>query len=114
MDRDILALLAEIRDEQRAIRKLLERRQVLSPRDRTVLEKVLPAIAGAKGSGWFTVAELLKGSDAGVRHVLIGISQSLMGGILRRGEGVNVNGYVVEKAATERGARLWRVVAAME
>jgi hypothetical protein len=94
-----LAQLVEAREASRLSRADLDR-----------LGGLLPVVAAVFGSEAFLVRELLQADHAGLALVLAGCSGRSLGRLLRRGEGVPVGGYVVERLGQEGGAVLWRVV----
>ena len=98
--------------ELRIIRQLVEARGAavrLSRSDRAMLEGLLPAIVGAVGSAPFLARELLDAPAPGLRLVLCDMSARRLGRLFRRGEGVPLGGYVVERLSHEGGAVVWRV-----
>ena len=102
-------LLAELR----VIRQLLDDRGPalrLSRADRDRLGALLPVVAAVVGPDGFLVRELLQLESPGLALVLAGCSSRSLGRLLRRGEGVPVGGYVVERLGQESGAVLWRVL----
>jgi len=105
--RDVLAVL-------RQICHLLERRRPparLTHGDRARLTALLPAIAGALGSDWFTAREILESDAPAVRVVRGALTARQIGRLLQRAEAATVEGYVVERGGFEVGATLWRVLA---
>ena len=113
VDRDdaLLALLQQILDKLDAIHAALSapKTAALSRRDRQQLETLLPAIAGARGSDPFTVADLLE--HRAVRLVLGALDARAVGRLLHRATGTSVDGYVVERVGAELNRVVWRIVA---
>jgi len=75
--------------------------------NRDLLEKPLPAIAGAFGSEPFAVVDLL--TAAGVRVVVRDLTVKQIGQLLGRAVGTPINGLVIERAGHELSVCLWRV-----
>ncbi len=94
---------ADILAELRAIRRLLEARQ--TPRDERHAPLVA-AIAQAAGGAAFTVAELLQHAlvDPALRAAINGQSGRQLGRLLRRIEGQELGGLVVERIGEDGGA----------
>jgi hypothetical protein len=84
---------------------------VISQPDRGALQAILPAIAGAQGSNWFTLKELRSSSSAGVQIVLAGLSSERVGRLFARAVGLSIDGYRLERGGKSHGAALWRIVA---
>jgi len=105
--------LDDVYAEVCAIRRLLELRgpaSRLSRADRDRLDAILPVIAAVVGSEAFLIRELLQADASGLALVLAGCSPKSLGRVLRRAEGVPVNGLLVERVGTEDNAAIWRVV----
>jgi hypothetical protein len=75
-----------------------------------VLERILPAIAGALGSEYFLAREAVASANPALVLVLANMNARRLGKLLRRGNGVPVAGYVVHARAMEGGAVLWEVL----
>ena len=109
----MLDLLRQLVEGQRQIIALLERQHrpssVLTRQDQDKLGKLLPVIAGLRGSELFLTSELVESSAPAVRLVCQGTAREL-GKLLRRAAGIPVGGYLVERVAREAGATLWRVL----
>jgi hypothetical protein len=58
--------------------------------DREVLERILPAVAGALGSEYFLASEAVASENAALVLVLAGMNARRLGKLLRRGDGVPV------------------------
>lgn len=109
-DRDVLDAVL---DELRAIRHLLEQRRPsrLTREDRARLTTLLPALGGVFGSELFVAREVLEHPAPALRLVRGELSARSIGRLLQRAEGEAVQGYTVERAGTEVGSTLWRVLA---
>ena len=100
-----------ILQELRAIRQALERRQ--TPRD-DQHAALLQAIAQAAGSAAFTSAELIAhASVAGeLRTAFLascGLSARKLGRLLRKCEGVECGGVVIERVGADNSGVVWVV-----
>lgn len=84
--------------------------QRLSRPDRERLDTLLPVIGAVVASEGFLVSELLRLESPGLRLVVGACSARSLGRLLRRGEGLPIGGYVVERIGQEGGAVLWRVL----
>jgi hypothetical protein len=84
-------------------------RPQLSRADRQRLGRVLPAVAGVLGSEWFLSREVVQSGNPALRLVTHGLTPKSLGRLLRRATDQPVGGFVVRRAATERGAVLWCV-----
>jgi hypothetical protein len=109
----------DIMRELLALRVLVERLvskrpEPLTRADHDRLAKILPAVGGVFGSEWFLVRELFASPAAAVRLVLRGLNARQVGRLLRRGEGVVVDGYLVQRGGIELHARLARIVQVQE
>jgi hypothetical protein len=92
----------------------IERRLSPSPlrrEDQEALSRILPAIAGALGCEYFLASEAVASENPALILVLGGLNARRLGRLLRRGDGLEVDGYVVRASGTEGGAVLWSVVA---
>jgi hypothetical protein len=69
--------------------------------DREVLERILPAVAGALGSEYFLASEAVASENAALVLVLAGMNARRLGKLLRRGDGVPV----VATRSTREGRR---------
>jgi hypothetical protein len=78
--------------------------------DREALSRILPAVAGAVGSELFLASEAVASENPALVLVLGGLNARRLGRLLRRGDGVDVDGYMVRANGTEGGAMLWSVV----
>lgn len=89
-------------------------RRVLTRADQARLETLLPAIAGAMGSAWWTVHEVT--ALAVVQLVLDGLNVHQLGRLLRRAEASEqpIAGLVVERGGTEARRVQWRIVATLD
>ena len=108
------AILAELK----AIRALLEqhaRRPApsLSRHDRAVLARVLPAIAGARGSEPFAFTSRDLRAAPALHVALRGFSVKQIGRLLARAENIPIDGWIVQRCGTEINVTLWRVVASV-
>lgn len=85
-------------------------RRVLTRADQARLETLLPAIAGAQASEWWTVHEVT--ARAVVQLVLHGLNVHQLGRLLRRAEarGQPIAGYVIERSGPDRRPVEWRLV----
>ena len=113
-----LALLEEVRAIRARLETIEARRMPqsrVSRSQRELLEKVMPVVAGAKGSTWFVVAELFTDASPALCLVLFGVSRRSLGKALARAAdtGEVIGGFVVERAAPEAGAVVWRVMWAL-
>lgn len=90
---------------------VLENRRAVSSVDVEALTAILPALAGARGSEWFTIGELRASDADGVRLVLAGWSSRRLGKLFARAAGLTVDGFVLEHAGKSHSAALWRVLA---
>jgi hypothetical protein len=110
---DTIALLvAELVTEVRGLRSDLRRDRpvsTLSRDDRALLARVLPAIAGARGSEPFASRDLAEDVPA-LRVVLRGLSVKSIGRLLSRAKGIPIDGWIVERYGTEINVVLWRVL----
>ena len=77
--------------------------------DCAVLERILPALAGALGSEYFLAREAVASANPALVLVLANLNARRLGKLLRRGNGVLVGGYVVHAQGMEAGAVLWEV-----
>jgi hypothetical protein len=117
----ILAAIHENTDEVRGLRADLVARRgseqttasALSRADRALLAKLLPAIAGARGSEEFTSRDLAADSSPALRLVLRRLSVKQIGRLLARAEGIAIDGWIVQRCGIEINVALWRVVAAV-
>ena len=113
----IVSLLRELVDLQRQILAALEQRQrpvaSLTRADRAVLARLLPAIAGDRGSEPFDFTSRDLRATPGLRVVLRGLSVKQIGRLLSRAEGVPIDGYIVERCGVEINVTLWRVLASV-
>jgi hypothetical protein len=98
----------------RQVAALLEARPRarLSRDDVAMLRRLLPAVVGAFGSEEFFAADLVDGTNHGVRLVCGGRSVRSLGKLLRRSVGVPVDDYLVERLGLERGVGVvrWRIL----
>ena len=78
--------------------------------DRARLSALLPALAGVVGSDVFRAGEVVGSNHPGLRLVLGDATARSLGRLLRRGEGVPVNGHLVQQVGVEAHAALWSVV----
>jgi hypothetical protein len=113
---DVAALLVEIREELRALRRevaeLRGRPQGRCSReDLELLGRLLPAIAGSRGSREFSSAELHAGNDRAIRNMVAHLEPEALGRLLLRAD-VPVAGLLVERVGHDRKRVLWRVVRA--
>lgn len=90
-----------------AIRRLLEARR--GPRDGSQHEPLVRAIAAAAGSAAFTVSELLQHAlvDPALRDAINGLSGRQLGRLLRRIEGQELGGLMVERLGEDGTGVLW-------
>jgi hypothetical protein len=113
---ELVALHRQDVELQRQILAALERSHrpvsALSRSDRQVMERLLPAIAGALGSEQFTSRDLPDASP-GLRVVLRDLSVKQIGRLLSRAEGVPIEGWIVERCGIEINVALWRVLASV-
>src|SRR4030095_16756251 len=79
--------------------------------DRTLLARLLPAMAGALGSEPFASRDLVSDSSPGLRLVLRDLSVKQIGRLLSRAESIPIDGWRVERYGIEINVVLWRVVA---
>jgi hypothetical protein len=111
------AVLAELRKVSGLLVSILaavqrqDRPSRLSRDDRRRLAAALPAISGVLGSDYFTSCELLEWNSAALRIVLADLNAKKLGGLLRRAEGVAIDGLTVARAGRETGAVLWQILA---
>ena len=77
--------------------------------DHAALQRILPAIAGALGSECFLSSEIVASDNPALVLVLADMNARRLGRLLRRGDGVEVEGYMVRASGTEAGAVLWCV-----
>lgn len=102
-------IAAELLREVRRIRELLERRQV--PRDERHVALV-QAIAAAAGTAAFTSAELLahaqvEGALRDAINAACGMNGRKLGRALRRIEGLDQGGLVVERIGEDSSGVIW-------
>src|SRR5689334_10776004 len=106
----LLDIMGEIRQEQRAIRALLEtkraRTRTLTASDKETLSQILHAVAGKRGSGFFTVHQV---KSDNVLKKLAPMTARRLGKLLSRSIGTNIDGLSVERNSTENGAIVWQV-----
>jgi hypothetical protein len=110
--RELVAGQHAIVAELRALRTAtpLRRPSPLTRRDRARLERLLPAVAGVKGSEKFTVDDVI--TLPAVRVVVGRLTARHVGRLLRRAVGVAIDGLTVERTDEKELNRvLWRVVA---
>jgi hypothetical protein len=114
----LCALEAEVRELVTlncAILATLERQQrpssIPTRADRAVLEKILPAIAGAYGSDNFSSRDLVEDASPAVRLVVRGLSAKRVGKLFSRADGIPINGLMVQRQGEEFHVTAWRVVA---
>lgn len=100
--------------ELAVIRRLLEDRPSLSRCDRQALSRLLPAIGGAVGDDLFLASEIASHRSPAVRVGRGTLTTRQIGRLLKRAEGIEVDGYVVSREGAEGGAVLWRVRAVPE
>jgi hypothetical protein len=115
-DTAVELLLTQLLEEVRALRAdMRERRPApsLSRSDRAVLARLLPAIAGDRGSEPFDFTSRDLRAKPGLRVVLRGLSVKQIGRLLSRAEGVPIDGYIVERCGIEINVALWRVLASV-
>ena len=111
------ALLEAVLEELHVIHGLLEARgqaPALSRADRELLGRVLPAVAGVKGSEWFTTNELLASDAPAVRLVLCGLGAKKVGRLFSRGVGQVIDGYTVDRGGEEAHRVQWRIGQAVD
>jgi hypothetical protein len=82
---------------------------MLRREDLAALSRILPALAGALGSEMFLASEAVSSENAALALVLAGMNARRLGRLLRRGEGISIEGYVVHAQGAESGAMLWEV-----
>ena len=104
-------MVIELADLRERVALLEAARATLSPEDREVLGRLLPAIAGGVGSAVWSVKELRTSEAPGVHIVLDGISARRLGRLFSRARGVPLGGYLIQRAGIEWHATLWQVVA---
>jgi len=63
------------------------------------------------GSDLFTSRELVEHEAAAVRIVVSRLTARQLGRLLKRAEGANVGGFMVQRQGSEVGSILWRVLA---
>lgn len=97
-----LARLEALLSESRAAR--------VSRDDCQRLARLLPAVAGAWGSRLFSSGELVAAQEPALRLVVGPMGAKTIGRLLRRGEGLSLGGFAVERAGVEGHATVWRVV----
>jgi hypothetical protein len=114
-----LDLLRELVEQIKGLRADLARSgsqrgtHSLSREDRVLLARLLPAIAGARGSEEFTSRDLAADSSPALRLVLRRLSVKQIGRLLARAEGMAIDGWLVQRCGVEINVALWRVVAAV-
>lgn len=135
---EILAELKQLREEQQAVRLLLEKlsrdlgRSLIGPLppaktkrvsasadDRARIASLLPAIRATIKDRTFTVAELVK--VYATRHTTLratlkenGLSSKQIGKLFARFQGENIDGWqVAQPGKREAGGRVWQVVNAL-
>ena len=106
---DALAAVARLEARVEAIEHRLSP-STLRREDRAALERILPALAGALGSGLFLASEAIASTNPALVLVLAGLNGRRLGRLLRRGDGVPVSGYVVHARGRETGAVLSEVL----
>lgn len=74
------------------------------------LARLLPVVAAVFGPNNFLVRELLRADAPGLRLVLGSCSAKSVGRLLRRAEGVPVNGLVVGRVGSDAGSVLWQIL----
>jgi hypothetical protein len=115
LDPDVLGRLEKLEAEHASFAQrlaVLEARRApaaLSRRDRAYLRRLLPAIAGVRGSEKFLVRDLFEDSAKALRIVLTGRNARRVGRLLRRADAIPLAGFVVLRAGTELHTALWQV-----
>lgn len=120
MDAETLAVLREIRDDQRAILRLLEQQACtpqrrVSTSDRAVLARLLPAIWGVMMGKPFAVRDLATRSQSNVapavrlHDALAGIDAKKLGYLFKRCAGRDVDGYSIVKRGRGNSGVNWQV-----
>jgi hypothetical protein len=111
------AILAELQEIKRLVLQVLEGQQQRKPSlartDRTRLERILPAVAGALGSEPFTSRDLAADRSPALRVVLRNLSAKSIGKLLARAEGLEIGGWLIKRCGVEINVTLWRVVVAV-
>ena len=112
-DAALAAILIEVREELRALRRdLAARSGRLSPDDRELLGRLLPAIGGARGSEPFAARDLAE-EHPELAPIIGGLSNKALGRLLARAQGSEINGYLAQHVGVEINVGLWRIVAAV-
>ena len=101
----------ELQEQRVLLEQLLTRRLTpLTRADYALLVRLMPVVGAHFASEWFLVRELFASPAPGLRLVLAGLNARQVGRLLRRSEGQPVDGYVVERGASELHTTLWRVM----
>jgi hypothetical protein len=100
----LAALEADVAD-------LKQQRSTLTRADRDALARILPAVVGVFGSSAFIASDVVH--HTALRLVVSG-SARRFGKLLKRATGVIVDGFIVERLATEAHAIVWRIVGVPE
>jgi hypothetical protein len=101
--------LREIRDELRGLRADLAARR-LTPSNVDLLERLLAAIAGARGSVAFAARDL-EDEHPELAPIIAGRSAKQLGRMFGEAEGVPIAGYIVQRAGLAVSTQLWEVLA---
>lgn len=127
MSNELIAVLTELRDEQRASRELLERiacaleqsraHNRLSASDQAAARALLPVIAAATYGRTFTMLELWRHAELGIAPAVVALREALattdprkLGRLLRRLSDCGDEAYEITAAETTRLGVRWRVV----
>jgi hypothetical protein len=107
---DLAALQQQVADLERRMAALEAARSTLSRADVELLQRLLPAWAGAVGSEPVLVGELLR--YPAIELVLAGMPARRLGRLLRRCTGRPVDAYIVKRLGREDGAVIWGLMEA--
>ena len=108
-------LLRELVTEVRGLRADLRERRAaasLSRGDRALLARLLPAAGGVFGSEPFLTRDLFESDSAALTLVLRGLNVRQVGRLFRRGEGLAIDAYMIQRDGVELHAILWRILKA--
>jgi hypothetical protein len=98
-------ILAALEHPQRAV-------SAMSRGDRAILARLLPAAGGVFGSEPFLTRDLFESDSAALTLVLRGLNVRQVGRLFRRGEGLAIDAYMIQRDGVELHAILWRILKA--
>ena len=82
----------------------------LSRDDREILKRILPAVAGARGSERFTSRDLVEGDRPAIRLAVGQMTAKQIGKLFARADRIPIDGLMVQRDGVDFHVTAWRIV----